>query len=63
MKWLDTLLGRSQSQAENEERAKDKQSLRELRLSQKRVGVRTDRLIEAYTRAEAQRRKRHDAAP
>lgn len=61
MKWLDTLLGRTHS--EKEERAKDQESLKELRSSFKRVGVRTDRLIEAYARAEAQRRKRRDAAP
>jgi hypothetical protein len=60
VRWFNRLLGRPDS--EREERAKDEQSLRELRSSFKNVGARTDRLIDAYTRAEARRKKR-DAAP
>jgi len=59
VKWLDVLLGRPDS--DSEERAKDEQALKELRHSFKRVGDRTERLIDAYARADAQR-KRRDAA-
>lgn len=61
MKWLDALLGRQST--EREERAKDQKALGDLRTSFKTVGARTDRLIDAYERAEALRRKGHDAAP
>lgn len=53
MKLLDRLMGRPDS--ESQEREKDKQALTELRSSFKRVGVRTDRLIDAYAKAEARR--------
>jgi hypothetical protein len=60
VKWLDRLLGRDATNGK--ERAEDERALRELRHSFKRVGNRTDRLIDAYARADAQR-KRRDAAP
>jgi hypothetical protein len=56
VKWLNDFFGRPDTEAE--EREEDERAIKELRTAGRRVGVRTERIIEAYERAEARRRKK-----